>query len=102
MKKLILLFTIAMSFSAQAQQPANCDNIAKVAHVIMETRQAGASMSQIFEVNNGNTVLNYMTTRAFETSRLMRSVEQKRAAVDKFENLMFLTCHKLNELNKGK
>ena len=102
MKKLILLFTIITSLNVQAQQPANCDRIAELHTVIMKTRQAGATMRQMFEVNNNNSLLNYITRRAFETSNLMQGAAQKQAEVVKFENLMFLTCQQLNELNKGK
>lgn len=101
MKKLILLFTIITSFNVQAKQPADCDALAELAVTVMGARQRGYTMRQMFEVSDNNVLLNYMISQAFETSSLVQGVTQKQAEIVKFENLIFLTCHQLNELNKG-
>lgn len=96
MKKLLTALAIlSTSFIAQAEESKfmNCKEISEFAGSIMQVRQQGTPMSDLYDIANGSKVIESLIILAYEVPKF-NTEEYKQREVNKFKNEFFLTCVK--------
>ena len=96
MKKLLTAIAIlSTSFIAQAEESKgmSCKDISEFAGSVMQIRQQGTPMSDLYERANGSKVIESLIILAYEVPKFS-TAEYKQREVNKFKNEFFLTCVK--------
>ncbi len=104
MKKLILTLICVVGLSSVAYSDdthETCKRVEQIAGVIMEKRQAGASMSAMIDATNSvesssKNLLNKIIKDAYDYPRYS-SEEYRQEAVSEFENKYYGICLKIHE-----
>jgi len=96
MKKTVLTLTalavLSSNVFAEAEQ-ATCKDVQDMANSIMGARQAGAPMSKLYEIADGNKLLEHMVIAAYEQPQYATD-EYQQKAVKRFADKYFLSCIK--------
>ena len=79
--------------SANTASADSCAQLGETARVVMQNRQAGASLSGLMEIAQGNELFVQMILTAYEQPRWNTSENKNKAAED-FANEVMLSCYK--------
>lgn len=96
MKKLLTAIALlSTSFIAQAEESKgmSCKEISEFAGSIMQARQQGTPMSDLYDIANGSKVIESLIILAYEVPKF-NTAEYKQREVSKFKNELFLACVK--------
>lgn len=96
MKKLLTALAIlSASFTAQAEESKgiSCKEISEFAGSIMQIRQQGTPMADVYDRAGGSKVIESLIIPAYEVPKF-NTAEYKQREVNKFKNEFFLVCVK--------
>lgn len=91
MKKVIAVLLVSLSLTAQAKDEVSCDQIAELAGVVMNNRQIGVPMSNMWGIAKGNVFIEGMIKLAYDQPQFSTSRHQTQA-VNEFKNEFFMMC----------
>lgn len=94
----IVLFAMPFLAMAEDEEKSTCQQFEKMAELIMKSRQAGISMSEVMGVSKISEIelARKMVIAAYESPRY-QTEEMKQRAIEEFKNEAYLQCIKSQE-----
>jgi hypothetical protein len=94
MKRIVLIAGLALSAPlAHADEPVSCADVGKLAQTVMDSRQAGVTMSDMMDVVDGIKALQNLVRMAYDKPRMSTEEMMTRSAQD-FRNEVEAVCYR--------